>query len=759
MTVELRGGLEVTTEQASVVDSFERSPVTLVSAGAGTGKTHTALAAVLHMLETRYASQGAIRPSIDQFALITFTNKAADELAARLEGELKKRIKDASRPASERLYWQRQRERVAGAFLGTIHAYCSEILRAGGYAADIARGFDVSLASYPLKEAVKTALEEHLAASPAVNLLGKEFDWYEYDLRREIENILRYMQSHGLKPGEVLAKTKATARYDGKPHAVAMASIVARAEEVYNDEKVRRQSLDTADLLVQTAEILESAGGAGVRRSVARRWPFLLVDEFQDTDIVQKRVLDALKPGETDGLERLLVVGDPKQSIFRWKAADQSILANMARERGLSPLPLTISRRPTKKLLQIQNTLFRTMSAYGLNEELTPWTQALLPRDIVIPFTLVYLRNRTQMPGRIDLTAREIRRLLAHQIDNGKGGLQRVQPKDVVVIARTNSQVQAYVEGLRRNGINATADVGGAYFQTTEVIAVRKVLRFVVDPHNATLALAMETPFFAGVDPSNKLEEILAKGEKTTSLVEWFEAEYPEHATRIHELRTALKTDTVPQILAQLYERLPVGEPIMAHLRRRGDVQAALNLERLREHARDRTETEQAQTVGDFLEFLRLMALTEVQEEEMPDPVVLETGDIVRVMTIHRAKGLEFPFVVIPEAQRPLDPWYAPRFAIHKTGVLDVALPTSEDDADPVVTASSEFDAALEENRRLSRAEEMRLLYVAITRATRGVVITGAVDRRSSKPTTSWISEILKAESKMQGPLARFDMS
>jgi len=107
----IRGGFPVNTQQAAVIDHLlAQSPtqrVTVVSAGAGSGKTYTTVAAVVHLIETRGAS-------IDQFVLITFTDKAADELRERMERAIEERQRGAS-DGAQRRFWQGQRERlVAG---------------------------------------------------------------------------------------------------------------------------------------------------------------------------------------------------------------------------------------------------------------------------------------------------------------------------------------------------------------------------------------------------------------------------------------------------------------------------------------------------------------------------------------------------------------------------------------------------------------------------------------------------------------------
>src|SRR5205807_10096845 len=124
---DTRGGLPVTPQQAAVVDAVLAGPVTVVGAGAGSGKTHTTLAAVLELIDAGPAT-------LDRFVLITFTEKAAGELRRRIEEALAGR---AAAAGAGRRRWDQQRELLAAAYIGTIHGFCRFVLTTYGYAAGV----------------------------------------------------------------------------------------------------------------------------------------------------------------------------------------------------------------------------------------------------------------------------------------------------------------------------------------------------------------------------------------------------------------------------------------------------------------------------------------------------------------------------------------------------------------------------------------------------------------------------------------------
>lgn len=247
---------------------------------------------------------------------------------------------------------------------------------------------------------------------------------------------------------------------------------------------------------------------------------------------------------------------------------------------------------------------------------------------------------------------------------------------------------------------------------------LRLILHYPSDP---ILSMALTSPYFAGVDGSGEELRVLKyRPSEGLPLTDWLEAEHPEVETRLAELRRAIRTDTVPQILERLYQLFDVRNHYMA----RGDEQAVENLEKLREFARRMFNDEQALTLRQFVDRMRLIYLT---EQEQPEAGLGARDDgprprYIRIMTIHRAKGLEFPIVIIPELQRPLaGSRLEPVFIVDAEHGIDIQLPSSALD-----TRSSRFQQIMRRRMRNQVAEEMRIFYVAVTRAQTSVALFGA---------------------------------
>lgn len=748
----IRGGMSVTDEQAEIVAHVLARPVTVVSAGAGTGKTWTTLATVLELLEL----PGEERASIEQFALITFTKTAADHLRAELDGALRGKIA-SSRDAEERLRWTLQQEKSTSAFVGTIHGFCAHLLRTYGYEERVAREMAVGSSKMLLDEATEAAVEA-LLGGPARLL---DLDLRGHELRHLAQEVLDHVRTRGVEPGDVVAHTREQADDEGKPLRVEMAELVAEVERRYAELKAARQGLDQTDLLLRARALLTGGQGAAIARRLGERHPFVFVDEFQDTDRIQKGILDALLPF----LERLLVVGDRKQAIYGWRAADVSIMEDLAGEHGTTALPLRTSRRPREPLLAVQNALFRVMSERyrEFDEPLAP-PEGAEPRAAfrLPPFRYVSAGRRASPDDRLRTTARQIEAVLAGDRVTGAGeAARRVRPGEVAVLLRSVRNVVRYAGEFQRllegRGIPVRAEVGGGLYRQPEIVSTCHVLRLLLHhPDDTALSVALRTPYLRRADLAVEEQRILQMGPtEETPLTDWFEDQYPEYATQLAQLRRATRTDTVPQLLARLYTAFDV----RGYYRATGQPRAAQNLEKLREVARTMFRREQALTLRQFVRSLELSILTGAEEAEGdPDTPPEESGNeppYVRVMTVHRSKGLQFPVVVLPEVQAPLGGEdRTPGFVVDGAG-LDLDLTAGD-----TRLRSPRYPAAVARVRQAQLAEEMRILYVAVTRARESVVLVGSGEQRPPNgpddPFYSWRDELLAAWRRLRDAGAEF---
>lgn len=193
-------GIPVSAEQAQIIDHLLAHPVTVVSAGAGAGKTYTTVAAIVELLATGAAQA-------DEFVLITFTNQAADELRQRLQSEI---LGQRQRHPTRAAFWAEQRERLSAAFIGTIHAFCKQVLGLHGYAQGVSREASVSFTRRIQEAAIRAEVEALLAnAGDIVAELVLERNWPEHELRKRLAEIFEQARNQGLAAARLRDATRA----------------------------------------------------------------------------------------------------------------------------------------------------------------------------------------------------------------------------------------------------------------------------------------------------------------------------------------------------------------------------------------------------------------------------------------------------------------------------------------------------------------------------------------------------------------------
>lgn len=343
---------------------------------------------------------------------------------------------------------------------------------------------------------------------------------------------------------------------------------------------------------------------------------------------------------------------------------------------------------------------------------------------------------------RIDIVRRAIEGMVGRGIHRDQG-IETISLGHIVVLVRSNRDVAAYAQGLVRREIPARSDRGSTFFELPEIVGVYRVLRMVLDhPSDGTMAEALAVPYLRRFWKPEFEHSILSGA--GGSLRERVERAHPEFAQDIHDVRDHLRTDTVSQSLRRIFKVFG----ITAYYEAIGDAAALLYLERLRDVARDVFAQEQAFTMRQFADFLqtaifvgREADFAELQEARLPE--------YVRVMSIHAAKGLEFPIVVIPEVQRPITAGPPPTFVVDDRG-LDIQVFPEDSGRD---SRTSDFVAAIPQRRQHDLDEAMRLLYVAVTRATHSVVLVGSGRERPLQPGSEyygWLDEILDARGALE---------
>jgi len=546
------------------------------------------------------------------------------------------------------------------------------------------------------------------------------------DLREEADRLLGHF---------------ATADADGSDAAaVALVAhrIVRSVATAYDRWKREESRLDFDDLLCLARDLLRDH--PGVRRRASRGIDLLMVDEFQDTDPVQADLVRYLC-GDALGSGKLFLVGDAKQSIYRFRRADPRVFAALRSELPeAGRLPLTTNFRSQPAILRFVNYVFATeLPDY---EPLEPADPAQRSPEPCVEFLFAAADRLESADDRRRREARWIAKRIASLLDDPTPRvrdeetkkLRRVRLGDVAVLFRALSNVHLYEQALIEQDLQYYLAGGRAFFAQQEIHDVSHLCRWLDDPADElSLAGVLRSPFFGlnddtlfALKPEKKLS--LAAGLQAPPPLPETQREQVLRASRIlGELRA--KKDRVPldALLSLAVERTGYDAALLCeHLGAR----KLANLRKLLGLARS-FDAAGPHTLADFADRLR-EAVREQADEELA-VTHPEVGDVIRLMTIHQAKGLEFPVVVVADMERAR-PSGETRACYHpKLGPL-FPMP---DDGDGRPAHLGLLIHRLQESRE-DEAELARVLYVATTRAKDHLILSAGLGH-DARPRSPWM--------------------
>jgi ATP-dependent helicase/nuclease subunit A len=485
--------------------------------------------------------------------------------------------------------------------------------------------------------------------------------------------------------------------------------------ERYARLKAGRGVLDYLDLLLKARDALRDR--EPVRRCFRERFRLLIIDEFQDTDPLQVQIARLLA-GDAPGA--LVVVGDAKQSIYRFRRAEVALFRRLSEEakhrEGHRVLHLTQNFRSRPAILRFVNRAFGALikesedadqPAYetidppaGLREE---------PSVIALRFEAPHAEGADLLLAESAATAALIAQVAAGRYevrDPATGAERKSRAGDVMVLTRRLTQVRHLEEALEAAGLRFAVEGGKSFFDRQEVHETLAVLRAIEDPTDrVSLVAALRSSFF-GVSDRDIVTYALAGGPLWIGPVD--EAKPAAAAlgpamALLDDLHKRRTRDSVPAILDVLYDETRILAALTGT--RRGEAQIA-NLEKVAALARQASELG-VLTLRGFAELLQTRILEPTEEPDLP---ATRPGDpsTVRVLSIHKAKGLEAPVVVLFDTadsfritNESVALWEEERIAL---GFRAGCQPPG-------------WDALVTADQKKAWAEGHRLKYVACTRA------------------------------------------
>jgi DNA helicase-2/ATP-dependent DNA helicase PcrA len=609
----------------------------LILAGAGSGKTRVIAHRIAYLVQEGFAPA-------DGVLAVTFTNKAAEEMRLRVEALL--------------------RTDCRGMWISTFHALCARLLRREAPAIGLSRDFTIY-----------DSADQQSVVKQLVRDLGMDDSTYQ---PRMVLSRISHAKNRMEGPETFEKSWNVRDREIGKLYAG------------YLNALKEASALDFDDLLLRTVELFDVS--PAVRERYQHRFRFAMVDEYQDTNRPQYLLVKHLAGQHRN----LAVVGDPDQSIYKWRGAD---LRNILDFETDFPEAVTVRLERNYRSTQVILDAASAVISHNKNrKEKSLWTDRKGGEKIV------YYRASDEIEE-ADFITRSIRRALADDFN-----------ATVAVLYRTNSQSRALEDALRQANIAYLILGGVGFYERKEIKDALAYLKLLLNPHDdVALRRVINVPargIGRGVMDSLEQVDVTRAGADLPPLLAGLQA-----ATAQNSLWTRLVTAVDQRLLAPravsalaqfralvtTLTELARVEPVsivlgkaldqsgyLKDLREERSEEAEGRIENLMELVSAAREFEQRDAEPGLASFVdRLALLSDVDKEQGA-----ANNARVLMMTLHSAKGLEFPVVIL-------------------SGLEEGLFPHSR---------SREDDAELEEERRLC--------YVGITRARQKLFLTSAARRR-----------------------------
>lgn len=522
------------------------------------------------------------------------------------------------------------------------------------------------------------------------------------------------------------------------PSMLALLRLTERFSQRYQAEKVRRNAMDFSDQEHYAVTLLcgQDDEPTDLARQVSQRYQEIMVDEYQDTNEVQDCIFRAISRAGRN----LFTVGDVKQSIYRFRLADPTIFMGKYRqfadaadaEEG-QPRRMVLSRnfRSRGEVLEATNFVFSDIMSQEMGEMdytdqeklyfgaayYTPAAGRETELHVVsVEDTPDQALDRTEAEARF--TARRIRQLLDEKfpVQAGEGAMRPVRPEDIVILMRSpRSRMQTFTRALAREGIPCGSGESEDFFSAMEIAVTVSLLEIVDNPRQDVPLIGVLRSPLVGLSPNQlaAIRAVLPEGDYYDALCQDESNAAREFLTLLNELRQAAREMPADDLLWYIYDRCHV-MAIFGAMEDGAMRQARLTA--LYDYARQLVQSGKA-GLFDFISHLRQL----LENGDAPTLGTAQAAEGVQIMSIHRSKGLEFPVVILADLQRSFN-----RQDLNRPVLVHPELGLGTDRVDRerhIRYATISKEALALRLEREAKAEEMRILYVAMTRAREKLIL------------------------------------
>lgn len=560
-----------------------------------------------------------------------------------------------------------------------------------------------------------------------------------------------------------------------------LVDVVIAYRERYQQVKLNRHVLEFNDLEHYAYQILtpphDDADWQALVADLRNHYREIMVDEYQDTNPLQESILTHLASPER---HNMFMVGDVKQSIYRFREADPSLFTNKYRryqdaDGDGEDIVLAENFRSMRNVVDFTNLLFEQLmdrqigqidydddahlkyaaTYYDEDDQNQPRPTELLLYDANADPDQP--TEDDKLTGELRMVGMRIKQMIAHQEQIYDSNLKRMRPinyGDIVLLERTKGINNTLMEQFNQLNIPLTVHDVESYFQATEVRVMMALLKVIDNPHqDIPLVAVLRSPI---VSLNNKELTMIRLQDRTAdyyTACQKFVTNYDQHQvqrrsllkeTAITDLATKLKSflanltlfqqtaqqQTLVDLIWTIYQQTGYLDYVGAMP---GGEQRQANLHALYERAQNYEQT----SFKGLYQFTRFIEKMQEHDQDLGVAPAQLAENTVNVMTIHGSKGLQFPIVFLIDAGHGFNTATSREAAVVDA---DAGLGIRYMDQDRLVYDTPQRQVILEQIQRSERAEGLRVLYVALTRAEQRLIITASFNeqRRNQRLATAW---------------------
>ncbi len=529
----------------------------------------------------------------------------------------------------------------------------------------------------------------------------------------------------------------------------ALTNVLKQIDDAYTRAKVDLGVLDFGDLEQKTIRMLQT--NQEFCLEVGQRYKFIMVDEFQDTNPLQEELIRLLIGGRIDAPisgNKLFIVGDPKQSIYRFRGADVTVFKKVLAEIKAVGQEIQLNKnfRSRRKIIDFVNHFFTEVfgsqdNPYDLEYQESEFYRQENQEEVCVEFMLLdnaELKNEglnarveeaQQLAEKIVEMVHGQKKLTSEENLNQLPKAATIHFGDICILFQALSNIQIYEEALQRLQIPYTVINGHGFYERQEIRDLINLLRVVDNPDLMLQWVGvLRSPFcslsddeiYQIITAGGDILDIISNPEQIQGLTQRSLTSLRRFAIIYHQARKNRDKEEISTLISRLLEETGYLKLTLAHSS--GELIRA-NLQKLQALARKYEQDTYSSLIG-FIHYVERLDEKEVREglAQLPGQ-----HDLVKLMSIHQSKGLEFPVVIIPDTQRQLI-----NHTTFPNICFDPQIGVGLKVRDPLsggLVKTSIYTQLWEEDKKREIAERKRLFYVAATRARDHLVISGVTKK------------------------------